>query len=313
MQDAVAEESPVPVAADSPGQLVRRALAYAVTLLIAAAFLAYAYQRSIIYTATHFETEVMTPADMDLPFEPVALSVGEDTTIAWYVEHPRARGTILFSHDFYGNIADRLDTVRMFLRLGCSVLAYDYGGYGNSTGEPSEERLHADIDAAWDWLVHEKGLGPESIVLFGRGLGGGPTAYWATQVAPGAVVLESTFRSLPALAREQAAWLPLGAFLWDRFPIEEYVKEIDAPILVIHSPDDEFVPFEHGRAIFDAANPPKAFFELAGGEDAKRTGQHYNAYILFEEHYLIGIDDFLEPLFGPIQFYEHNYLDPNAV
>ena len=109
-----------------------------------------------------------------LAFEDVRLTNGLGTPIhAWWLPHDRPRFTLLFSHGNGGNMAHRLESLRIFHDLGLSVLIYDYSGYGQSQGVPGEKATHADARAAWDWLVHERDIDPGSIILFGRSLGGG--------------------------------------------------------------------------------------------------------------------------------------------
>jgi uncharacterized protein len=195
---------------------------------------------------------------------------------------------VLFSHGNAGNIADRLESIGLLRRLGFSVLAYDYGGYGLSSGKPSEQRIYADATAMWDYLTKTRGIGPERIIIFGRSLGGAASAYLASRLTPAAVVLESTFCSMPDVVRD----LFLGKFLArgirHQFPTLERMRDIHAPILIVHSPEDTLIPYKHGLAIFESANPPKEFLQI--------HGDHSTGFVLSMEEYLAGWQKFLDNL-----------------
>ncbi len=256
-------------------------LAYAGVLVLGLLF-----QGKFIFPASRHLAR--TPTTFQWPFEDVRIPVGEHTTHGWYIPKDEARGVVLFSHGNAGNMGDRLESIWQLRALGFSVLAYDYGGYGESTGRPSEERCYADIRAMWRWLTEEKGVPAERVVLFGRSLGGGPTADLAREVACAAVVLESSFLSIREVARDMMRWVPLGFIIRHRFENQEKVGEITSPLLIIHSPDDSLIPFRHGQGLYERATPPKHFLEI--------RGDHNEGFIVSEKAYLAGWRAFLDPL-----------------
>ncbi len=196
--------------------------------------------------------------------EEIYLDVEGGTTHAWYSPVEGAPATVIMSHGNGENISTFLPTIELFRNLGYSTLAYDYGGYGNSTGSPSEVRCYADITTMYEWLIKEKGVAPENIAVYGRSLGGGPSTYLATQKPIAALILESTFTSVPDAAAEHFPWLPVRMLARDRFPSIDRIAEVDAPVLIIHSPDDTLIPFSQGRRLFEAATEPKTFLEIQG-------------------------------------------------
>ncbi len=222
-------------------------------------------------------------------YEELYFSVMGHTTHAWFVPLEDAKGTILFSHGNAGNIADRLESVGSLRALGFNVLVYDYGGYGYSTGRPSEKRCYEDIRAMWRYLTEERGLDPAQIVLFGRSLGGGMTTQLATEVAPAAVVLESIFLSTRHIAREMMPWLPVGPFIRHVFDNASKVTDITSPLLMIHSPDDTVIPYHHGQELFRRASEPKQFLEI--------HGDHNDGFVLCAELRRETIAAFLAPFF----------------
>ena len=253
------------------------------------AALVYLLQGKIIFPATRQVYRTPQTA-FQWEFEDLRLPVGDHVTHGWFLPVENARGTVLFSHGNAGNIADRLESVGMFRRLNVNVLVYDYGGYGYSTGRPSEERSYADIRAMWRYLTEERGIPPEQIVLFGRSLGGGMTCELAAEVTPAGVVLESTFLSTRAMARKMIPWLPVAPLIRHRFDNEAKVSKFTSPLMVIHSPDDTLIPYDHGRRLFELAPEPKRFVEI--------HGDHNEGFVLSMDTWTDAVDAFIESTLG---------------
>lgn len=252
---------------------------------IALCIVLYLTQEKLIFIpAKHLDR---TPAVMGWAFEVVRVPVGKHETMGWYVPAPdESKGVILFSHGNAGNIAGRLESVGLFRDMGYDTLLYDYGGYGESTGRATEERCYADIRAMYDHLTKTREIPPAKIVLFGRSLGAGATAQLATEVDCGAVILESAFRSVPAMAAELYPWLPTRFFTRIKFDNESKVPKIKKPILIAHSTGDTLIPFAHGHALFEAAQPPKHFLEF--------IGDHNEGFWVSGTLYTNGVSEFLE-------------------
>ena len=229
-----------------------------------------------------------TPADVGLRYEDVRLTASDGVELhGWFVPAGGdARGTLLFFHGNAGNISHRLESIRQFHDLGLDVLIVDYRGYGQSEGSPSEQGTYRDAEAAWEYLTEERDVAPSRLVVFGRSVGGAVGAWLAAHREPGALIVESSFSSLPALAAELYWFLPVRWLARFRYPTAEYVAAAGCPVLVIHSRDDDIVPFHHGRTIYEAAGEPRRFLEL--------SGPHNGAHVLSEERYLEGLDEFLK-------------------
>jgi uncharacterized protein len=210
-----------------------------------------------------------TPAEAGLAYEDVWLTTDDGVRLhGWWVPAPRARGTVLFFHGNAGNISHRIGSVATFHRLGYNTLIFDYRGYGHSDGQPSEAGTYRDADAAWQHLVAERAIAPREIVLFGRSLGGAVAAALAERQTPAAVILESTFASVPALGAELYPFLPVRWLARIRYDTLARMPGITAPVLVVHSPDDDIIPFHHGRRLWEAAREPKEFLEISGTHNA---------------------------------------------
>lgn len=228
----------------------------------------------------------MTPAAAGLDFEDVRFQASDGTPLhGWYVPCVNARATILFCHGNAGNISHRLDSLLIFNRLGLNVFIFDYRGYGMSGGKPSERGTEMDARAAWQWLRSVRGCDPERLIVFGRSLGGAVAAGLACERPCAAVILESAFISYADMGRVHYPWLPVGLIARYRYATREKARRLSVPVLIVHSPDDEIVPFGHGRAIYDACPEPRSFLEIGGG--------HNEGFLLSGQAYLQGLERFI--------------------
>jgi fermentation-respiration switch protein FrsA (DUF1100 family) len=227
-----------------------------------------------------------TPHQVGLNFESVELMTEDRVKLhAWYIPHEAPRATLLFFHGNAGNISHRLDSLALFNSLGLTVLIIDYRGYGNSEGSLSEEGIYQDAQAAWRYLTETKHIPGENVMLFGRSFGGAVAAYLAAEYDAMGIVLESTFTSVPDMAAELYPWLPARWLTRYHYNTLERIAAIRCPVMVIHSPNDEIIPFEQGRLLFQRASEPKRFFEL--------SGDHNSGYMQVLDRYRDHWDDFI--------------------
>jgi len=228
----------------------------------------YLAQDSLVYFPNMGRAHVATPAVHGLAYEDVFLKTSDGETLhAWWLPVTDARGTVLLFHGNAGNISHRMEYARMFRTLGYHTLLVDYRGYGKSTGTPSEQGTYADATAAWQWLTTTRGIPNREIVIFGESLGGAVACWLARERPAGALIIASTFTSVPDLGSEVYGFLPVRLISRFSYDTRECLPHVKAPVLVIHSADDEIIPVAHGRRLFEAARKPKVFLELAGGHN----------------------------------------------
>ena len=255
-------------------------------LLVAAVYL---MQGRMLYLASVPGRELTaTPADIDLEYEDVGIETADGVRLhGWFIPGTSSRA-LLFFHGNAGNISHRLDSIRQFLNLGLSVFIIDYRGYGQSGGKTTEKGIYQDADAAWHYLIDQRGVPADDIVIFGRSMGASAAAKLATKQQPLALIVESSFTSIPDIAQEIYPWLPARWLSHLRHATRDYVRDVGIPVLVIHSRDDEIVPFHHGEEIFDSAKEPKKLLTL--------RGSHNDAYIRDARNYIEGLQAFLSSL-----------------
>ena len=179
---------------------------------------------------------------------------------------PSSRRVILICHGNAGNLSHRLPLCRLLLETGASVMVFDYRGYGRSPGHPSEENTCRDAQAACQWL-RQKGFADTNIVAYGESLGGGVAAELALREPLGGVILQSTFTSVADLGAELYPWLPVRLVCEIQYDTLHKLPRLKTPVLIMHSRQDNIVPYAHAEKNFAAAREPKTFREIHGGHN----------------------------------------------
>ena len=251
--------------------------------------LLYVFQSYLVYMPRRHL--VATPADLGLPYQDVTFASADGVQLSgWWVPAPRSRGAVLFCHGNGGNISHYLEPVEMFHRLGLSTLVFDYRGYGQSAGSPTEEGTYLDAEAAWFYLVREQEVSPDRIIVCGRSLGGPIAAWLAQQHTPGGLLLEATFTSIPELSTTLYPLFPTRWLARYDYNTLGHLSRVTCPVLVVHSREDNLIPFSHGQGLYQAAGEPRAFLEIAGG--------HNDGFSLSAEPYQAALEEFVSSRLG---------------
>jgi fermentation-respiration switch protein FrsA (DUF1100 family) len=209
-----------------------------------------------------------TPEDLGLDFEEVTFPSTDGVALnGWLVPARKASFTVLFCHGNSGNIGHRLDSVNLLRDLGLDCFVFDYRGYGKSEGKPTEAGTYRDARAAYDWLTQTRGIPPEQIVIMGRSLGGSVAAHLAGNVPAAGLVIECVFTSYPDIGAKFYPYMPVRLFALYRYNTRAHLTQVRCPVLIMHSLDDDLVPFEFGQELLQVANEPKQFVELIGGHN----------------------------------------------
>jgi len=258
-------------------------IAIAGAYIILAGFL-YIFQSSYVYYPER--VLLADPGSIGLDFETVRFETEDGVKLSgWFIPSDNAKGVILFCHGNAGNISHRLESIQIFHRLRLDVFIFDYRGYGESEGKPTEYGTYEDAKAAWKYLIEVRQVIPNQLIVFGRSLGGAVASWLAQSQKPGGLILESTFTSLGDVAATLYPYLPVRLLLRFEYNTAEYLGRVDCPVLVIHSCDDEIMPFGHGHQLFEMAREPKKFIEI--------SGTHNEGFITSGRKYEEGLNSFI--------------------
>jgi fermentation-respiration switch protein FrsA (DUF1100 family) len=208
----------------------------------------------------------------DAAIEDVNFTSADGTAIhGWWLAQPGCDQALLLCHGNYGNVSDRGQSlVRLRNLLGCSVLIFDYPGYGKSAGRPSEESCYASAESALAWLQQQKGVPTERVLIYGESLGGGVAVEMAKRHRVRGLVLVKTFTTLPAVAKRMYPWLPVYTLMRTRFDNVSKIADCHCPVFMTSAANDSLVPLALGQELFQAAAEPKRFFTLDGQDHADR-------------------------------------------
>lgn len=246
--------------------MILKALLVAFAGYVAVVVLAALFQRSMIY----FPMSGVEDPALSLPgerVEQVAFVTEDGVELeGWFVSahEPVAGSTVLVFNGNAGHRGYRAGMARALAGEGMSVLLFDYRGYGDNDGSPSEAGLRADARAALAHLLGRDDVDPERIVYLGESLGSAVALGLATENAPAALVLRSPFTSLADVGRHHYPFLPVRLLIRDRYRCVDLVERLRSPLLVIAGDEDRIVPPAFSRRLFDAAPEPKEWVVLEG-------------------------------------------------
>jgi len=266
-----------------------------IVVIIAGAYIAFVgflfiFQSHYVY----YPERVLSanPSSIGLNFESVSFQTTDGVELSgWFVPSNNARGVILFCHGNAGNISHRMESIQIFHRLKLNTFIFDYRGYGQSGGKPSESGTYKDAEAAWRYLVEERQVNPKNIIVFGRSLGGAIAAWLGQAQTPGALILESTFTSVPDIAAKLYPYLPVKLLSRFKYDTADYLDGVNCPVLIVHSQDDEIMPFSHGQRLFEIARGPNRFLEI--------SGSHNEGFITSGKGYEEGLNSFISDYVEP--------------
>ncbi len=243
------------------------------------------YEQKAVYYPTR--DIVQSPRDAGLRFQEVMLKTVDGETIhGWWVPSGKEHAPVLlFFHGNGGNVSHRLEKLAVFHSIGADTLIIDYRGYGKSTGTPSEDGIYRDALAAHRWLVETRGVEPTRIVVYGESLGAAVAVHLASEAPTGGVIVESGFTSVTDIARKMFPFLPVHWIVKHKFNSIDKVHRINAPLLILHSRQDELFEMTHPERLLAAAQSPKRLVEMQGG--------HNDAFLVSAGAYREALSEFL--------------------
>jgi fermentation-respiration switch protein FrsA (DUF1100 family) len=183
------------------------------------------------------------------------------------------RPLVLFFSGNGGHRAYRIPEASVLNHAGADVFLFDYRGYGDNAGEPSEQSLAADASFVWRYATDERRVSPDRIILYGESLGGAVAARLAAETCsagapPAGLIVRSSFSSLADVAQHHYPLLPVKLLLEEHYASVEQISHVTCPILILHGQNDTIVPYQLGSKLFEAAphrsdaGVPKRFVDL---------------------------------------------------
>jgi len=258
-----------------------------ISIYLLLVILIYLFQSKLIFFPD--KNIVLNPGQCGLNYKEVKFRTSDNLNLhGWYIPANSAKYTLLFCHGNAGNISHRLESIKQFHELDMNVFIFDYRGYGKSEGSITEQGTYLDAQAAWEYLIIEKNINPQNIIIFGRSLGAAIACDLASRKQCAALIMESAFKSIPDLGAQIYPFLPvrwLSRFTYNNL---EKIQKINYPVLFIHSRKDEIIPYSHGEKLFEVANQPKQFLEI--------HGSHNDGFYISNIIYKKGIQEFLDTL-----------------
>ena len=239
-------------------------------------------RESIFEPAAALQT---SPARLGAPFEELRIPSGSGAERgdlhAWWIpaEKPDAP-TVLYLHGNFRNISYNLENALRYRALGSNLLLVDYRGYGKSTGgKPSEAKVYEDAEAAWQYLVKQRGVKPQQLFIYGHSLGGAVAIDLALRHPEAAgLITESTFTSMQAMGELKYDFLPAGLLLNQRFESLQKIPQLKIPLLLVHGTWDQKVPVGMAQQLFEAAPQPKTLVMIEGGEHSNNAAVGWVEY-----------------------------------
>jgi uncharacterized protein len=268
--------------------IVAAILAYLVLLVLLRFF-----ESRLIYFPGNQRTLTPPPASLGLPIERVRLPTADGITLVSWVIRSELDSTgpwLLICHGNAGNLSefDRPVHYAGLRQLGLNLLVFDYRGYGESSGRPSENGLYRDAEAAYRYLREKRDIPPDRIVVFGHSLGSAVAVDLASRVPSAGLILDGALTSVIDRGQELYPYIPVRWIAGSRFNSIEKISRVRVPKLFLHARGDEVIPLAHGRRLFEAALQPKTFVELEGG--------HGDAFDVDSANYFGSIAKFLRHL-----------------
>ena len=226
----------------------------------------YFFQSRLVFVPTKgLQT---TPKEIGLDFE--THIIGKDQVYSWFIPVKNKDAmTVLICHGNAGNISNRLSTIDFYHRqLGINVMIFDYSGYGKTPGKVGEEKTYENSQAVFDFMVDTLKISPDKIVVDGRSLGGAVAIDLATKRQFKGLIVQSTFTSIYQMAKSMFPILPAKWIQHIYYDSISKVGQIKCPILHLHSPDDQIIPYAMSGILFEKMPNPKRFVKIQGGHNS---------------------------------------------
>ncbi len=246
----------------------------------------YFFQKKMIFVPNKEVTS--TPKSLRLDYQ--THIIGQDKVHSWYIPAKKKNATtILICHGNAGNISNRLSTISFYRNaLECNVMIFDYSGYGNTPGKVGEKATYQNSRDVFDFMVNDLEIDPNNIIVDGRSLGGAIAVDLAVNRKFKALILQSTFTSIYDMAKKQVPFFPISWVQKVYYDSISKIIQLECPTLVIHSREDQIIPYRMGEELYRKIKGQKQFCTIKGG--------HNHGWQDSIETYTKAIKDFMKSL-----------------
>lgn len=238
--------------------------------LLAAFICVFLLIKFLEWSSTYYPSRdiAASPDLIGLPFEEVFITTSDNNKIhGWFIPCEDAKYTLLFCHGNAGNISHRMDKIYLFNGMHLNTFIFDYRGYGKSQGFPTEQGLYRDVEAAYEYLTKKRGIHKDTIILYGESLGGAVVIHLADSMPVKAIITEEAFSSVKDMARIYYPFIP-GILISNSYDSVSKISKISCPKLIIHSSDDDIVPYSLGEKLYKKAATPKQLLTIHGSHNS---------------------------------------------
>ena len=173
--------------------------------------------------------------------------------------------TIVFFHGNAGSLKNRTYKLNHFKNLNVNFLIIAWRGFSGNKGKPNEKGLYEDARSAISWL-NTQGVQDKNIILYGESLGTGVAVEIGQNKNFAGIILESPFTSMVNMGKKYYPFFPVSLLLKDKFESYKKMKNISAPVFIIHGKVDKIVPYYMGKRMYEIANEPKFFYSQEYGD-----------------------------------------------
>jgi len=260
------------------GKILSKLLGYALLLYIVFGAYLYLTQRNHIYFPDR--TSLFNHSQMPTSYKPVSVKLPDGVQIySWYSPAEPERHTLIHFQGNSGNILSRIEDVRGYTPRGYGIAHCGYPGFGGNRGNMRESDVYAARRGLIEKLI-QQGVSEEQMIFFGESLGTAVAVQLATEYSPAAVILQAPFTSLTTLASARYPIYPVGYLMEDKYDSLSKIKNVKAPLLILHGEKDDVVPIAHGRKLYEAANKPKFFYPFPLAKHNNMINYHFNFVVL---------------------------------
>jgi len=197
--------------------------------------------------------------------------------------------SILFLHGNAGNLISHFPGLIPLVKKGYQIFIFDYSAYGFSTGKATRANVLKDAQSALTYFKALPNVLNTKQIIYGQSLGGHLSAVLASQNQDkiDALVIEGAFSSHKDIAAQTAGFLG-GWIVKEKYSAKESIKTFKKPVLIIHSTEDETIPFKMGKTLFENANEPKQFYQIKGA--------HMAGPVLYTDSIAIKINELIKSI-----------------